>query len=42
MLLLLIRELESRRIEILNLFAKKVQKKDELLRAPRAGKHNLT
>ena len=40
MLLVLIREFESRRGEILNLFAKK--KKDQLLRAPSVGKHNST
>ena len=34
----MIREFESRRGEILNLFAKK--KKDQLLRAPSVGKHN--
>ena len=33
--------LESRRGEILNLFAKK-RKKDQLLRAPSVGKHNST
>ena len=41
MLLALVREFESRRGEILNLFAKK-KKKDELLRAPSVGKHNST
>ena len=40
MLLVLIREFESRRGEILNLFAK--MKKDQLLRAPSVGKHNST
>ena len=40
MLLVLIREFESRRGEILNLFAKK--KKDQLLRAPGVGNHNST
>ena len=42
MLLVLIREFESRRGQILNLFAKK-KKKDQLLRAPSVGKkHNST
>ena len=40
MLLVLVREFESRRGEILNLFAK--IKKDQLLKAPRVGKHNST
>ena len=38
-LLVLVREFESRRGEIMNLFAKK---KDQLLRAPSVGKHNST
>ena len=38
MLLVLVREFESRRGEILNLFAK--IKKGQLLRAPSMGKHN--
>ena len=42
MLLVLVREFESRRGEILNLFAKKKKKKDQLLRAPSVGKHNST
>ena len=43
MLLVLVREFESRRGDILNLFAKKKKKKrDELLRAPSVGKHNST
>ena len=40
MLLVLISEFESRRGEILNLFAK--IKKDQLLRAPSVGKLNST
>ena len=40
MLLVLIREFECRRGEILNLFAQ--IKKDQLLRAPSVGKHNST
>ena len=42
MLLLVVfaREFESRRGEILNVFAK--IKKDQLLRAPSVGKHNST
>ena len=40
MLLVLIREFESRCGEILILFAK--MKKDQLLRAPSVGKHNST
>ena len=40
MLLVWVREFESRRGEILNFFAKK--KKDQLLRAPSVGKHNAT
>ena len=40
MLLVLVREFESRRGEISKLFAKK--KKDQLLRAPSVGKHNST
>ena len=40
MLLMLIREFESRRGEILIFFAK--IKKDQLLRAPSVGKHNST
>ena len=40
MLLVLVREFESRRGEILNLYAK--IKKDQLLRAPSVGKHNST
>ena len=39
MLLVLVREFESRRGEILNLFAKK---KNQLLRATSVGKHNST
>ena len=42
MLLVLVREFESRRGGILNLFAKKKKKKDQLLRAPSVGKHNST
>ena len=38
-LIVLVRGFESRRGEILNLFAKK-KKKDELLRAPSVGKRN--
>ena len=41
MLLVLVREFESRRGEILNLFAK-MKKKDQLLRASSVGKHNST
>ena len=41
MLLVLVREFESRRGEILNLFEKK-KKKDQLLRAPSLGKHDST
>ena len=41
MLLVLVREFESRRGEILNLFAK-IKKKDQLLRAPSVGKRNST
>ena len=40
MLLVLVREFESRRREILHLFAK--IKKDQLLRAPSVGRHNST
>ena len=40
MLLVLVMEFESRRGEILNLFAE--IKKDRLLRAPSEGKHNST
>ena len=40
LLLALVRELESRRGEISNLYAK--IKKDQLLRAPSVGKHNST
>ena len=39
LLMVLVREFESRRGEILNLFAKK---KNQLLRAPSVGKHNST
>ena len=42
MLLVLVREFESRRGEILTLFAKERKKKDQLLRAPGVGKHNST
>ena len=42
MLLVLVREFESRRDEILNLFAKIIKKEDQLLRAPSVGKHNST
>ena len=38
MLLVLVREFESRHGEMLNLFARK--KKDQLLRAPSVGNHN--
>ena len=41
MQLVLVREFESHRREILNLFAK-IKNKDQLLRAPNAGKHNST
>ena len=41
MLLVFIREFQSRRGEILNLFAK-IKNKDQLLRAPNVGKHNST
>ena len=41
MLVELVREFESRRGEIMNLFAK-IKKKDQLLRAPSVGKHNST
>ena len=41
MLLVLVRAFESRRGEILNLFAK-TKKKDQLLRAPSVGKHHST
>ena len=40
MLLALIREFETRRGEVLDLFAKK--RDQQLLRAPRVGKHNST
>ena len=40
LLIVLVREFESRRGEILNLCAK--IKKDQLLRAPSVGKHNST
>ena len=39
---MLVREFESRRGEVLNSFAKKKDKKDQLLRAPSAGKHSST
>ena len=42
MLLALVREFESRRGEILNLFAKKKRKKIKLPRAPSVGKHSST
>ena len=45
MLLVLVREFESRCGEILNLFAKKEKekkKKDQLLSTPSVGKHNWT
>ena len=38
----LVLEFESRRREILNLFAKMEKKKDQLLKAPSVGRHNLT
>ena len=40
LLVVMVREFESRRGEILNLFAK--IKKDQLLRAPSVSKHNST
>ena len=43
LLVVLVREFESRRGEILGLFAKIVIiKRDQLLREPSAGKHNST
>ena len=42
MLLVLIREFESRRGKISNLFAKKTGEKDQLLTEPSVGKHNST
>ena len=39
MVLVLVRQFESRRGEILNLFANKKMKKDQLLRAPSVGAH---
>ena len=42
LLVVLDREFESRRGEILKLFAEMKKQKDQLLRAPSVGKHNST
>ena len=41
LIMVLVREIESRRGQILNIFAK-IKKTDQLLRAPSVGKHNST